>query len=547
MGALGVALISADAAHAQTPTVNATVATISGGSMSETLGMQGTALNADRTLLYVSEGTRTTIWSSSLNRCSPPGFSPTPGAAGYVGIFNTSSRARIADAALTAGFPIHSELDSSTGRIYVVASTYGVYAFQGTAQVAASPAMGGAPHDIGIDPTTGRGVVTNTFDQTGQNANRTYVSLVDLSTLQVLNVANTGGFGPHKASVDPVRHLAYISHAEFTKVDVIDTQTGQMLRQFDTGLGTGGAQNAIDLSRRRLYVAGNAAGGTTAQVVAIDLSTERPVNPTVLLPSGGHGMRVDPATGLIWVVLEEQGQVSVIDPDTVTERARIPVGHCPYYLDIDATSRLAYVTNQGDNTISVLDMTKVPGSSSLPAPANLTYTLSGTTVNLAWSAVSGAASYDIEAGSAAGLSDLAVLNTTSLGFTAVAPPGTYYVRVRARGASGSSSSASNEVTITIGGGGACTAAPGPPGALQASAGGDTVVLTWSGSVGAPTTYVLEAGAAPGGTNLANLDLGSAQTSYSASGVPRGTYYVRLRATNACGTSATSNEVVVTVS
>ena len=543
--ALALAVGTFDATlRADGPIVDAAVATIAAGTLPNGIGVQGAALNADRTLLYIAEGTRTTTWSSERG-CSGSGTIPQPGTAGFVGIFDTSARTRIADLPLSAGFPVHAELDPSTGRVYVVASSFGVYAFEGTAQAGASPALGAVPHDIGIDPTNGHGVVTNTFE----GASQSHVTLIDLATLQVIRHINTGGFGPHKAAVDPSLHLAYISHADFAKVDVIDTRDGQMLRQISTGLERGGAQNAIDLSRRRLYAVGVPAGSPgSSRVVAIDLATEQPVGVATTLPSGGHGMRVDSATGLLWVVLEEQAQVAVIDPDTMTERARIPVGHCPYYLDIDPVRRLAYVTNQGDNTISVVDMTKVPDAgSSLPAPANLTYAVSGTMVSLTWGGASGAASYDLEAGSGPGLSDLAVLNTTALGFTATAGPGTYYVRVRARSATGGSSNASNEVVITIGNSSGCSAAPGPPSGLRAAVGeADTVVLTWSAATGFPASYIVEAGSRPGLSDLANSDLGSTATSFAAPGVPAGTYYVRVRARNACGAGGESNEVVVVV-
>lgn len=86
-------------------------------------------------------------------------------------------------------------------------------------------------------------------------------------------------------------------------------------------------------------------------------------------------------------------------------------------------------------------------------PSNLTATLTGTIVQLAWAAAVGcpATTYILQAGSGPGSSNLAVVNTGNvLGFSATAPPGVYYLRVIAQNAFGSSGP-SNEVTLAVGG------------------------------------------------------------------------------------------------
>lgn len=76
--------------------------------------------------------------------------------------------------------------------------------------------------------------------------------------------------------------------------------------------------------------------------------------------------------------------------------------------------------------------------------------------------------------------------------------------------------------------------------------GSSVTLTWSLTDASPqaSNYRIEAGYAPGATAL-SIDLGAA-TSVTIPGVPRGRYYVRLRAVNYSGVSAPSNEVVIDV-
>jgi hypothetical protein len=167
-------------------------------------------------------------------------------------------------------------------------------------------------------------------------------------------------------------------------------------------------------------------------------------------------------------------------------------------------------------------------------------------VSLAWSLPAGSpppSSYVILAGSSAGLSNLAVADTgsTAPALTTPAPDGVYYVRVVARNACGDSP-ASNEISVTVG-----TGPPGAPRNLNSQRSGQTVTLNWSAPLGAavPTEYIVEAGSASGQSNLAVIPTGSTSTTLSGA-VPPGTYYVRLRASNAAGVGPPSNQIVVTV-
>ncbi|MFN7976622.1 MAG: fibronectin type III domain-containing protein [Vicinamibacterales bacterium] len=90
--------------------------------------------------------------------------------------------------------------------------------------------------------------------------------------------------------------------------------------------------------------------------------------------------------------------------------------------------------------------------------------------------------------------------------------------------------------------------PARPQQLAATVQGASVALTWTEGVSVAQTlrYVLEVGSAPGLNNIfSGLDVGL-QTSFGASGVPPGTYYVRVRAGNYTGLGAPSNEVAVVV-
>jgi hypothetical protein len=136
-----------------------------------------------------------------------------------------------------------------------------------------------------------------------------------------------------------------------------------------------------------------------------------------------------------------------------------------------------------------------------------------------------------------------IMGTT---FTATGvPPGIYYVRVRAVASDGESAP-SNEVVITVGAAGTvCARPPNPPFALAGFASGSVVSFRWGSSGGCPVTnYMLLAGSAPGLSNVTVVNLGT-MNEISAT-APPGTYYVRVIAQNGNGSSAPSNEVVLTV-
>jgi hypothetical protein len=202
------------------------------------------------------------------------------------------------------------------------------------------------------------------------------------------------------------------------------------------------------------------------------------------------------------------------------------------------SARAQAVNSRGAGPLSE-EISFVVGSADAPAPpGTLAWSWTDTVVTLSWGASVGASTYIIEAGSRAGSSDLAVLNAgASTRYSIDVPPGTYYARVRGSNAAGASAP-SNEIVLHGRG------LPDPPTMLTAGGYGNNADLRWNPPVtGAPPTgYMIEAGTAPGLADLLRLQLGPG-TSFSAPVTP-GTYYVRVRSTNARGAGPPSNEIVV---
>jgi uncharacterized repeat protein (TIGR03803 family) len=186
------------------------------------------------------------------------------------------------------------------------------------------------------------------------------------------------------------------------------------------------------------------------------------------------------------------------------------------------------------------------------APSGLTAQVIGQTVVLTWTPPSSGGtptSYVLQAGSASGLANVANANTGSALPTLTAtevPSGRYVFGVRAQNAGGTST-LSNEIAVRVGVAAACATTPGPPIALTQSVNGSGVTLNWQAPAGcSPSSYVIQAGSAPGLNNLADFSTGNAATTFSTSGVPTGIYYVRVLAVGPGGTGSASNEVVVAV-
>jgi hypothetical protein len=219
------------------------------------------------------------------------------------------------------------------------------------------------------------------------------------------------------------------------------------------------------------------------------------------------------------------------------------VGAGTYYVRVRAKNASGVSAPSNEIVVTVAG----PCATVAGPPAGLGATVSGGNITLTWQAPTGGCapgSYQIEAGSAAGLTNLASLqtgNTSTTFFAFNIGAGSYFVRVKSVNAGGVSSP-SNEIQFNVGG---CAGAPTAPGGLAAQITGSTVVLTWAAASGSPASYVLEAGSSSGATDIVVSDTGGTATTLTASAGP-GTYYVRVRAKNACGQSTVSNEIIVVI-
>lgn len=171
----------------------------------------------------------------------------------------------------------------------------------------------------------------------------------------------------------------------------------------------------------------------------------------------------------------------------------------------------------------------------------LTVTTSGAVVTISWTTVVGATGYTLQAGTSAGASNIASvpLPATQTLVVVTAPPGTYFLRVRAT-AGPITGPFSNEVAVTVGATpppAPCSGAPAAP-TVTATPKGANILVSWT-AVDGTQGYRVEFSRTPGGTELVQ-SVAAGTTSYTAYVGQLGTFYVRVVVGNACGqTSSTT--------
>jgi hypothetical protein len=179
------------------------------------------------------------------------------------------------------------------------------------------------------------------------------------------------------------------------------------------------------------------------------------------------------------------------------------------------------------------------------APTGLTGSAANGVIALGWTPPATGCvptGYLIRAGTGPGLADIGVVPVGAVtSLSAPVPARTYYVAVLAQNAAGLSPP-SNEVAVVVTS--ACTI-PAAPANFTATSALDVVTLSWQPPPGAVTRYRLEIGSVSGGTDLGVAPI--VAPGLQAAGVQRGTYYLRVRAENACGIGPATAERVLTVS
>jgi fibronectin type 3 domain-containing protein len=203
-----------------------------------------------------------------------------------------------------------------------------------------------------------------------------------------------------------------------------------------------------------------------------------------------------------------------------------------YVFAIAAVSATGVISPRS-NTVDVTIVPAAPTGVTVAAPST-------TSLNLAWTASTGASSYNIFEGTSSGGEGTAPAKTglsgISASFTNLTPGKQYFFTVVAVDAGGSSMASAEASGTTI---------ANPPTGFTASAGNGSVSLTWSASAGAATYNVYE-GTSSSGEGTQPVQSGVSGTSVTIGGLSNGKkYYFTVAAVDAGGVSTPSGEASAT--
>jgi YVTN family beta-propeller protein len=193
-----------------------------------------------------------------------------------------------------------------------------------------------------------------------RDGRRAYVSLWDKQggTVHAISVLDTTSntvkatiqveTRPFLSAVSPDGKLLYVPNHDTNTVSVIDTKTDKLV----TNIQVAPNPHWVAFTRdgKKIYTANH----DSNLVSVIDPATNKVLR-TIPTPTSPHSIAVHPTRPLIIVACFDANAAAVIDTNTDKVIKTIPVGNDPQFAAWSADGRFAYLVNNNDNTVSIVD------------------------------------------------------------------------------------------------------------------------------------------------------------------------------------------------
>ncbi len=269
------------------------------------------------------------------------------------------------------------------------------------------------------------------------------------------------------------------------------------------------------------------------------------VSGTTLSASWGAPASGGAPTGYLLIARNLSGTVIAQQPVWPTPSFISSVPHGVYVVSVRASNAAGAGPETSPITVSV--PSTPPGTGVPGAPTNLTVSVSGPTLSLMWDPP--ASGGPVTGYTVVGRNTLgAVIATANVGnstsFIGAVPNGEYMISVYASNAGGNGpESTPRAATVPT-----PLAPPGAPRSFSATASGSSVTFAWlpPDNGGAVQSYAVRVSTSAGGPVVTTLSVAGTLTQTSVPGVPTGTYFATVVATNAAGTGPASGSASVNV-
>ena len=153
---------------------------------------------------------------------------------------------------------------------------------------------------------------------------------------------------PFLSAVSPDGTRLYVPNHDTDSVSVIDTTTDELITNIQVAPNPHWV--AFTPDGTKAYTANH----DSNLVSAIDPATNT-VTATIPTPKSPHSIAVHPTLPLLIVACFDADEAAVIDTNTDQVITTVPVGPDPQFAAWSADGRFAYIVNNDDNTVSVID------------------------------------------------------------------------------------------------------------------------------------------------------------------------------------------------
>jgi YVTN family beta-propeller protein len=267
--------------------------------------------------------------------------------AGLIASLSTGVLAQIQASAPRSGLinPRAIVFNAATGKVYAVDTAHGaVQIYNDANKQMHRVQVGVAPVSIAVNAANGRAYVANAGDGT--------VSVLDGSTDAVLATVPIGSH-PYSIAADAGTGKVYVTHTFGDQLSILDSASNIV-----SDLKTGSSDLiAINSRTGTIYLLGYG-GAVKVLDEATQKISERPVG------SHAWGLALNEVTGVVYVARIENADLAAVKSDS-TVPAILPAGAIPCAIAVDSKNNKLYVSNYGDNTVTVIDANTGNASASI--------------------------------------------------------------------------------------------------------------------------------------------------------------------------------------